>query len=270
MKSLAQKRPVLLALLCFVGFILLLMLPVKAAYEAIAGVQADVQAELVIKIIRRVVFAMAAAALLAATGLSGVFRLPHGGVLYMLAAGVLLVSANQVPAFFEAQAWSTWAGMPQTVLLTALNCIGVGLFEEFVFRGAIFQLLLKHYGGTRRGTISAVLASGGLFGLVHLVNLIQNPDLFTDTLLQLVYAAVIGVVLAVMVLRTGSIWGAVVIHTLFNLAGDLPELLPDTMVESGGLTAFFEVWSVAVYLPFILLAAWVLIKCTKKANACMV
>lgn len=81
---------------------------------------------------------------------------------------------------------------------------------------------------------------------------------------------IIGLVLAVMVLRTGSIWGGVVIHALFNLAGDLPELLPSTLVDSAALTEFFEVWSVAVYLPFILLAAGVLMKCMNRAHACMV
>lgn len=71
--------------------------------------------------------------------------------------------------------------------------------EELTFRGAI-------YGGYRRDGrgFSAVLLSGLLFGLMHM-----NFN-------QAAYAFVIGILLALLVEATGSLWSSVLYHFLFN------------------------------------------------------
>lgn len=71
--------------------------------------------------------------------------------------------------------------------------------EELTFRGAV-------YGGYRRDGrgFSAVLMSGLLFGLMHM------------NLNQAAYAFVIGILLALLVEATGSLWSSVLYHFLFN------------------------------------------------------
>ncbi|MEW9623636.1 CPBP family intramembrane glutamic endopeptidase [Rhodanobacter geophilus] len=79
------------------------------------------------------------------------------------------------------------------------------LVEELLFRGVLLSALLRHL-----RTAWAVLASAALFALVHL------PDLH-----WLWYAlpnlALLGVVLAWLRLRSGSLWPAVLAHAINNL-----------------------------------------------------
>lgn len=43
----------------------------------------------------------------------------------------------------------------------------VGLVEELVFRGLVFNLLLRAFPKTKGGITGAVVLGGGLFGLMH-------------------------------------------------------------------------------------------------------
>ncbi len=70
--------------------------------------------------------------------------------------------------------------------------------EEFVFRG------LLYHGLRQLGVLKAALISGVMFGLIHL-----NAN-------QFVYAFAIGVVLALMVEATGSIYSAMIMHFCVN------------------------------------------------------
>lgn len=73
------------------------------------------------------------------------------------------------------------------------------LVEEFVFRGVI-------YNGYRKagGRIGAILLSSLLFGLMHM------------NLNQLVYAFVVGILLAVVVEAADSLWASALCHFIFN------------------------------------------------------
>lgn len=71
--------------------------------------------------------------------------------------------------------------------------------EEFVFRGVIYRSYKK------AGSVFwAILLSALLFGLMHL------------NINQAVYAFVIGILLSLLVEATGSLWGSMVCHMVFN------------------------------------------------------
>lgn len=79
----------------------------------------------------------------------------------------------------------------------------IGIFgpfcEELVFRGIIYQ------GYKKSGTaLQALILSAVLFSLMHM-----NFN-------QAAYALVIGIILALLVEATGSIWSAVLCHAVFN------------------------------------------------------
>lgn len=89
-------------------------------------------------------------------------------------------------------------GMPFPVMFFLMAVYGP-CCEEFVFRGLIYR-------GYRKGgaALGAVLLSGLLFGLMHM-----NFN-------QAAYAAVIGILLALLVEASGSIWSSVLYHIIFN------------------------------------------------------
>ena len=57
----------------------------------------------------------------------------------------------------------------------------VGLVEELVFRGVIFNLLLNSFPKTRKGITGAIVLGGVLFGLMHFVNILSGVK-FTSAL----------------------------------------------------------------------------------------
>lgn len=73
------------------------------------------------------------------------------------------------------------------------------LIEEFIFRGIVYKGYRSS--GRRR---AAVFLSAFLFGLFHM------------NLNQFIYAFIIGILLALVVEATGSIWSSVICHLIFN------------------------------------------------------
>ncbi len=85
--------------------------------------------------------------------------------------------------------------------------IGAPIVEELFFRGLVLRSI-EH----RLGAVWAVALSGSVFGLAHL------QDLPADALvLAMVSLGAVGVVFAILTVRTGRLGAAVVSHLTFNL-----------------------------------------------------
>lgn len=85
----------------------------------------------------------------------------------------------------------------------------IGVVEELLFRGCLLSAML------RESVAAAVLVTGLTFGLGHIVNLANGADL-AETLLQLVYAAAIGLMLSVFMVRSRNIVPCCIFHGVFN------------------------------------------------------
>ncbi|AOZ92602.1 CPBP family intramembrane glutamic endopeptidase [Paenibacillus crassostreae] len=86
----------------------------------------------------------------------------------------------------------------------------VGFVEETVYRGLILKTLLN------KSIRVAVITSSILFSLTHLLNVMSGQSM-EQTLLQLVYALVMGVVLALLMIKNANIWPLITFHFLHNL-----------------------------------------------------
>lgn len=89
-------------------------------------------------------------------------------------------------------------GGPFIFTLLAIGVIAP-IGEELIFRGAILRILKTHMPAN-----GAVIVQALLFGFYHL-NLVQAPP-----------TAVLGIFLGLVVLYTGSLWPAVIIHIVNN------------------------------------------------------
>ena len=83
--------------------------------------------------------------------------------------------------------------------------------EETFFRGFLYGGLRGSWGPVRGGAVSA-----GLFGLAH-------PDLFL-----IVPVTLLGALLVWLYAWTGSLWGPIAVHAMFNALQLLPELLSES------------------------------------------
>ena len=91
----------------------------------------------------------------------------------------------------------------------------VGITEEFLCRGVLAELLLRHYGATKEGVWKAVIISGVLFGLAHLSNLLGAEPV--GVLVQCVIAGMMGMAFAAIYFRTGCIWVTVALHAFVDV-----------------------------------------------------
>lgn len=126
------------------------------------------------------------------------------------------------------------------VLLIVVLMICVGFIEELLFRGFLFKGILT------RGTLTrAVVISGITFGIGHIVNLARGYT-GTEQLLQIGFAIVIGIVLALLFAVTGTIIPLIIFHALFNISGSVTApsnefdliMLVATVVISAGYVAY--------------------------------
>ena len=134
------------------------------------------------------------------------------------------------------------------ILTFMLNMILVGVAEELVFRGIIAQTLLERYGTARAGVWKACLVSGVLFGAAHLSNLLGSEAF--GVLMQCVFAASLGVMLAAIYFRTGNLWVTVFLHSTMDIASMLIGGLYGTTSVAESVSGYdaSRLLSVAVYL----------------------
>ncbi|MBN9104142.1 MAG: CPBP family intramembrane metalloprotease [Propionibacteriaceae bacterium] len=111
-----------------------------------------------------------------------------------------------------------------TVAVLLIGYVATAVFEEIVWRGVIVDVLRP------LGVWPAVLGSSLLFGLGHLSNSALR-GFSVLILLQAFGAAVQGVGLAALRLRTNTIWPLIAIHALHDLSLQLGTL-PIAAVEA--------------------------------------
>lgn len=101
---------------------------------------------------------------------------------------------------------------PMATIFSVIALAAVGFIEEIIFRGFLFRAILD-----RSGRVwLAVLVSSLTFGLGHLANLFSGQDL-ARTGLQLLYSFAIGFVFTMVYYRSGSLWPAIITHSIIDV-----------------------------------------------------
>ena len=117
--------------------------------------------------------------------------------------------------YFLVSRYSSYRVTDPFSLITYLSfSLLVAVAEEMFFRGYLLPAFLKG----SRSMILSVITTAVLFGLVHYINLIKQPDNFAGISRQVFLAAAVGVVFAAMQLRLKHIAIVSIIHFLINLA----------------------------------------------------
>ncbi|QVM85736.1 CPBP family intramembrane glutamic endopeptidase [Novosphingobium decolorationis] len=153
-------------------------------------------------------------------------------------------------------------GLPDrtTTSYVLFNTFLVGFSEEVMFRGVLFRALLENL-----RIWPAIIVTSVLFGAVHSLNGFNTGD-WSGALLQSVAAAMSGMIFIAIVVRTGSIWPAIIYHWLWDgvlfLMGVASALDEEHAAASevavSGLGAV--VFPLMIALPNFLWALWLLRK----------
>ena len=135
--------------------------------------------------------------------------------------------------------------------LYLLDCLLIGAFEEIAFRATIFLSLLEKRRGSTKQIFWVALVSSALFGLLHLVNLIEGAGI-GPTVLQVGYSFLIGGMCSIVFLKCGNILPCILLHTLFDIGGRMVGTLAEGVIWDAWTVAITAVLGVAV-------TAWMLV-----------
>lgn len=116
-----------------------------------------------------------------------------------------------------------------------------GLMEEIMFRGLVLLAMVFAWGPTKKGLTKAVLLSSLLFGLIHLLNIVELP--IEVVFLEVLVAAMLGFLWAAILMASRSMWPAIILHWLTNAAVNVKLLginnFQETFSMHLGRTIFF-------------------------------
>ena len=119
------------------------------------------------------------------------------------------------------------------IWLFAVDCLLIGVYEEFLFRGLFQRIYGDLFTDKKNRDILTLLATSATFALWHLFNLFSGASVGA-TLLQVGYSFLIGAMLSAVVMRTENIWICVLLHALFDFGG--------LIVPTLGHGQFQDVW----------------------------
>lgn len=107
------------------------------------------------------------------------------------------------------------------IICCIMNWILIGVAEEGLFRGVIYELFSDIFGKTtRKGVMLTLTASSVLFGLCHLTNLFAPGISYPMVAIQVATATATGLMFGAIRFRSyGSILPSVFVHALIDASG---------------------------------------------------
>lgn len=132
------------------------------------------------------------------------FRAIEPGTLRLLWFPVLMLALVATASFSQ--------GLPpaSAMILVLANTAVVGFSEETMFRGILYSRLRD-----RLSIWPAIILTSVAFGAVHLLNGFVTGD-YGSAAIQALAAGTSGLVFIAILLRTGSIWPAIIYHALWD------------------------------------------------------
>lgn len=109
------------------------------------------------------------------------------------------------------------------IALFALECLCVGAFEEILFRGGLFLVVLEKHRSSKKQVFISVLLSSAAFAIVHLFNLINSSPV--SVIMQVGYSFLLGCACSFTLLKTGNVLPCITLHAAFNFCGSLIDVL---------------------------------------------
>lgn len=152
-------------------------------------------------------------------------RIPLGitvtASIWLLVQGIQAVSAQLLNGTVEPAAkWSEWGITPVLGALIG-QLLGNALYEELVYRGFLFaqillQLRRRWPTSAYRPLVAASLTSQALFAARHIPSALAEGMPAIDMALDLLRLIVLGILLALLYVRTANLFIVIGVHTLMN------------------------------------------------------
>ena len=161
-------------------------------------------------------------------------------------------------------AFLTAGGITVTIpelILFILQGFLIGFGEEVLFRGLIQRTIHSYIGEkTHRQVLLAVMISGVIFGMTHILNSLITGIDFAAISVQMAVTSFMGMYLGAIYYRTGkNIWYVIILHGLYDMlsmivAGRLSGVTINEILSSSGNAGGIQmvIW-IALYFGMTLL-----------------
>lgn len=105
------------------------------------------------------------------------------------------------------------------ILFAVLTGFAPGFFEEMALRGGALNNMMLQWKDRPNRIMKSLLASGIVFGVIHLINLVGAG--VWETLLQVCYASAVGILFGAIYLRTKNIIALISVHSFIDFTAEL-------------------------------------------------
>jgi len=137
-----------------------------------------------------------------------------------------------------------------------LFCCAIGVYEEFLCRGWLFNEFLERFGHTKKQVLLSIILSSLIFGGIHFINYFTTSQGLLVTLAQIIQASASGMLLASLYYRNKNIWSVILLHAFYDFVIFLGSstLIKDctTGTISSGMSSFLITNSILIAIFFIL------------------
>lgn len=179
-------------------------------------------------------------------------RCPGRQLLFALPCFAVVI--NNLPIYALISGTAQVTATKAHIVWFVFQCIFIGIFEETVFRGVVFLILLEKRRDTTKQIFWCTVLSSAIFGGIHLINLLGGaaPG---PTILQVGYSFLIGGMCAVILLKTRNIWLCALLHAVYDVCGLLLPTLGQGSWWDVGTVIFTAVLATATAV-YIVIALW--------------
>lgn len=200
------------AAVCAAIFLIIYFAPLQFSSDPVCdGLWRDV--------LPRVALTVAVMAVAALCGYGGFFKISRGdaarNILWCLPCFAVALANFPYSALASG---SAVIDRPDLIWLFLLKCLFIAASEELLFRGILLRFLQEVFEKKKHAFILSVVTSSAVFALFHLLNLAEGAGVGA-TMLQVGYTFLTGLVFACVTARTGNVWGAIIIHFVFDIGG---------------------------------------------------
>ena len=136
------------------------------------------------------------------------------------------------------------------VIAAIIHGIGPGVSEEIFCRGFVVSNLMRIRKDKSHRVLYCLLASGIAFGLLHMPNVLATKDIGA-TIIQVLYTAIIGIFSGAVYVRSRSLWGVMLMHTLTDITAFIAVFDSNATGMDIAFLAFGSVWFLALALYLI-------------------
>lgn len=115
-------------------------------------------------------------------------------------------------------------------LIACIQQLATGFFEETASKGLVMSGMLSKWKYTVRGRILLVFASGVLFGILHILNVLFTGDIIA-CMWQSLYSSAFGIFLAAIYLYVENIILCMVLHATWDILIRIPSYFCESIHE---------------------------------------